>query len=273
MIVEKRFVLVSDLHGEFLGKTELRQQLSKYLRQQRSEAGPHIDTVVIAGDVAPSFHGCLREILKEIRQMFSRVIYIPGNHEYYQVVGLGEFGVQDVEAQWSNLRRICQEEDVNLLDRGTVDLDSNNVLLGCTLWYKVDQSLQDKCMINDRFQIMGRGFSPELRFEQDSEWLDAALREVGSQNKKAIVVTHHLPLGKAHFDYVNRPPINYPYSFRQAAGFSTDLSPLMKTHWKTIRAWCFGHTHSQLSFRDPFTGCSFYSNPYGYPSENQNIKP
>lgn len=272
MIVDNLFCLMSDLHGEFLNRDTYREELSNYIAKQRCEASVEINTVVLAGDVAPAFHPRLPEILREIKSHFSRVIYIPGNHEYYQTGGERK----DVNSQWENLQRVCREEGVTLLDRGVEQLNSETVLMGCTMWFKHDPVEQGKCKINDRFEICESGgtkpFLPEMRFQKDVQWMEETMMEMVEGGKKVIIVTHHLPLGKDIFNYLNRPPISYPYTFQESSGFTTDMSDFIRNHRKNIQAWCFGHTHTKLHFKDPFSGCQFYANPYGYPFENKTIK-
>ena len=274
MIVNNLFCLMSDLHGEFLSKPELRDELTNYIRILRRETPPEITTAVLAGDVAPAFHPCLPGILREVREHFPTVIYIPGNHEYYQVKDGS--GVKDVECQWKRLQQVCQEESIHLLDRGCFQLTDDTVLLGCTLWYRVDSDLQKTCTISDIREICEEGgkrpFSVKDRFKGDYDWLENSLKTISEEGKRAIVVTHHLPFGPSVIDYLQRPPISYPYSFYQSSGFSTDLSDMIRRYCQTIDGWCFGHTHTKLSFRDPFSGCKFFSNPYGYPFENKADK-
>jgi hypothetical protein len=235
--------------------------------------------MVLAGDVCPAYHPLLPEILKLVRKHFPKIIYIPGNHEYYQVrdaQGRVSADRQDVESQWKKLKEVCEKEDVTLIDCGSVELSSDTVLLGCTLWYKVDKSLQKKQIINDVFEICeqkgAKSFDHEKRFEENLEWLSNELAKVKGNGKRAVVITHHLPLGKLLFDFINRKPISYPYQFSESAGFTTDLSDVIRDNYSVIDAWCFGHTHSRLEFRDPLSGCRFYANPYGYPFENNHIK-
>jgi UDP-2,3-diacylglucosamine pyrophosphatase LpxH len=273
MIVKDLFCLLSDLHGEFLDTEISRLQLYRYIQSVRQETPERIDTVVLAGDIAPAFHPCLPLILREIRRNFSRVIYIPGNHEFYQVKNQPHRGVV---SQMEKLKELCLDENIILLDRGCVELTPEIILLGCTLWFDVDETLQDKCMLNDRFQIFENDdklpFNPKEHFDRDVKWLEDNLSMAKREDKRVIIVTHHLPFGKPIFDYIQRPPISYPFTFRNSAGFSTDLSHIFIKYYKTIEGWCFGHTHTSLSFKDIFTGCYFFANPYGYPSENNHKK-
>jgi len=131
--------LVSDLHREFY------RHSTPLFDTLRMELLPQTRICVMAGDVGypllrrsegyspdPSFI----HILKEFKKRYPVVLFVPGNHEYYQA--------QEYKASMDKIdqvmKRACEEAKVIFLNCNTwMDEETNCEFIGCTLWSLMSQ--------------------------------------------------------------------------------------------------------------------------------------
>ena len=218
-----------------------------------------VDVVILAGDIGSHTHG----LAWAARTFQQPVIYVAGNHEYYE----SHLGML------AELRKPAREHpELFFLDRSTCELNGVR-FLGCTLWSGFDLYGADKAdaymvvakrSINDYWMIYGKGgkcLEPRdtLKLHQTAiRWLDAELSK--PFGGKTVVVTHFAP----HRGCV---PPQYEGS-EMSPYFVTDLSRLMKKH--QISVWCHGHTHTNTDFLAE-GDCRVISNQLGYPKEQAGI--
>ena len=214
-----------------------------------------VDVVILAGDIGINTRG-----LAWASSVFQQpVIYVAGNHEYYDAQ-LGMLAEMQ-KPEW-------EHADVHFLERRTFELAGVR-FLGCTLWSGFDLHGTAKadaymtiarCDINDYWMIGAKGGKRlEPRDTQKLHriavrWLEAELAK--PFEGKTVVVTHFAP----HRDCVapkHQDSTVSPY-------FVTDLSRLMIKH--KIDVWCHGHTHTNNDFVAE-NGCRVVSNQLGYPGE------
>jgi 3',5'-cyclic AMP phosphodiesterase CpdA len=237
-----RIQIYSDLHLEY-----------------RPFAPPEVraDLVVLAGDIANGAAGI--EWAK--RSFGSPVIYLAGNHEYYE----GEFdSVQEA------MRACALRCGVELLDCS--ELVAGGVrFLGCTLW--TDYSLAPQISrpevietarkLNPDYQLIrngGRTFAPEDAIalcSRHRDWLGAKLAEPFAG--KTVVITHFAP----HPLSIARAYVGH----RANPGFVLDLSELMGQ----AALWIHGHTHTYFDYA--VRGTRVICNPRGYPGEETGFHP
>lgn len=214
-----------------------------------------VDVVILAGDIGSHTHG----LAWAARTFQQPVIYVAGNHEYYEA-HLGMLAELQKPA-W-------EQSGVFFLERSAFEINGVR-FLGCTLWSGFDLYGADKAdaymavakrSINDYWMIYGKGgkrLEPRdtLKLYQTAvRWLDAELSK--PFDGKTVVVTHFAP----HRGCV---PPQYEGS-EMSPYFVTDLSRLMKKH--QISVWCHGHTHTNTDFLAE-GGCRVISNQLGYPKE------
>ena len=208
------------------------------------------DVVVLAGDIDNGTRG-----LEWAGRTFGQtVLYVPGNHEYYD----GEF----LEVQQALLRSASAH--VRVLDCGEVHVDGVR-FLGCALW--TDYSLVSEA---ERPQIIERSrkynpdhasirygagqFSPEHAIElcgRHRRWLGQKLAEAHAG--PTIVITHFAP----HPGSIAPKFINDPAN----PGFIVPLPELMGQ----AALWIHGHTHTAFDYS--VNGTRILCNPRGYPDE------
>lgn len=209
------------------------------------------DVVVLAGDTDNGTRG-----LEWAKHAFDKpVLYVPGNHEYYD----GEFG--EVQAA---LVRSARGSRVEVLDCGERILDGVR-FLGCCLW--TDYSLAPE---DERAEIIERSrrynpdhfairygkssFAPEHAIDlciRHRSWLERNLRV--PHPGPTVVITHFAPHPRSIASKFQNDPAN--------PGFIVPLEPLMGS----AALWIHGHTHTAFDYE--VKGTRIVCNPRGYPDE------
>jgi Icc-related predicted phosphoesterase len=200
-----------------------------------------------------------RDFLKRCSFQFPHVIYIAGNHEFYN----GKFykGIQ-------YLRDECAKHpNVYFLENDTKIID-NVVFVGATLWTDMNKgdpltlhAVRD--MMND-FRIIRndeKGFSPlkpadvAIRHRQTLQYFKHILGE--HKESKCVVVGHHSPSYQSiHPQYANEHLMNGAYH--------SDLSEFILDHPQVV-LWTHGHTHYCFDYQ--IGNCRVVCNPRGYQSD------
>ncbi|MCZ2155111.1 MAG: metallophosphoesterase [Bryobacterales bacterium] len=233
-----KLYVVSDLHNEF---TEF---------DPPGQAVNQADVIVLPGDIDLYTRGLdwARGVISD-----KRIIYVPGNHEYYgnHIRGLA-----------TEMREAARDLKIDYLDNDEVIIDDVR-FLGCTLWtdfqlYGRAMSLQ--CMrtasrVMTDFAVIrsnnGGCLTPEESVElhrASHAWLESRLAT--PHDGPTVVVTHHLPsfLSVAH-RFQNDPV---------SAAFASPLDDLVRL----ADVWIHGHTHDSFDYQ--IDECRVICNPRGY---------
>ena len=229
--------ICSDLHLEF----------SKLVPHSATQDA---DVIVLAGDI------WLRDqAIPWARAAWpdKRVVYVPGNHEFYGAQR------QDVLAM---LRLSAQRHAVDFLDNDEVIIDGVR-FLGCTLWTdfllfgedeKKNAMFDGQQALND-FRVIFEGewhFSAQdsINLHQESvNWLEMKLKHEPFSGP-TIVVTHHAPSWESVVPKYRHDLVSACFASRldHLLGFS--------------ELWIHGHTHSSLDYMAGDT--RVICNPRGY---------
>lgn len=237
----------SDLHKETRPQAYRVQDLNR-----KSIMSPDADVLVLAGDITnyPDRFSLYHELTKLGDR---RVIYVPGNHEYYQA--------DHVKYVKPEILALYDNTNVTVLDRQYVTID-DVVFIGATLWTDLSNPLNAQLAfgyLND-FRIPGLTTDWYNNEHQKSvAYLRDCLRQTGP-DQKIVVVTHHGP----------SPLSCHPRYKGDAAncGFHTDLSDLILAHQPQI--WIHGHTHDPFDYMIENT--RIICNPKGYPGEHNQTR-
>lgn len=238
-----RLRIISDLHLEFFdGNREL------------PEIGA--DVVILAGDIHHKSEG-----LAWARRRFpdTRIIYVPGNHEFYGTC---------MPLLRDELSREAERLDIELLDNRAVTLDGVR-FYGTTLWTDfalyADDPAQNAAETESKalrympdFDIVqtspGVTFTPQASQQLHAEalaWLERELDRPFDGPK--VVVSHHAPL---------RDCIPEQY-------VGDALSPAFASHLPHMMGkmgvWVHGHVHEPVDILR--NGTRIIANPGGYPYE------
>ena len=223
------------------------------------------DVVVLAGDIHRHAEGIAWAMQ---RFSSSRVIYVAGNHEYYD---------GDWDRTIPMLRAAAVEagrDRLSFLEEDALVVDGVR-FLGCTLWTDFDvygeerrTELMDAALrsVVDFRTIGTSNASGEVgrlapsqvreRHLASARWLAGELERPFAG--ATVVVTHHLP----HRDSIAP---RYDDDPRNGA-FVSDLSRLMGKS----ALWIHGHTHN--SFDYVASGTRVVCNPRGYPRRDGTVE-
>jgi predicted phosphodiesterase len=252
-------LVLSDLHLESSGPYSVPTGLAS-------------DVVVLAGDIHnPGVRG-----IEWAAKTFDGkpVIYVPGNHEFYD---------EEMEAQLMAMRQAAQGTNVHVLSRDAVVIDGVR-FLGTTLWTDFELPVAGRSDISRALEVANRDVVdfqvievadpsiPRHRGDDvvrrrlcaqdtlamhrvDREWLRREL-EANSAGP-TVVVTHHAPsrgsvAKKYASDWVTPSFVSdLPYDLFD--GNEQRAGPLL---------WVHGHTHTAFDYQ--VGQCRVVSNPRGY---------
>lgn len=224
-----QILLVSDLHGDI---NPVQPDLAS------------AEILVIAGDVGQTTSESLTADLTHLCSQYPHVVYVMGNHEYYQNTLSGAQGaIQKLTKQLPNL---------HWLQNSTVTIGGQR-FVGTTLWFP-------QTIIAETLSF---GFT-------DFTWIRNFRQWWGQEHKRAVqylietlqpgdvVVTHHTP------SYRSVAPL---YRLSQSNVFyCNELEDLIEK--TSPKLWCHGHVHTAQDYQLGQT--RVLCNPYGYTSRGEN---
>lgn len=205
---------------------------------------------------------CYRAFLKRCSEAFPHVIYVAGNHEFYN----GRW-----VASLTHLREECQRyPNVYFLERDCKIID-NIVFVGGTLWTDMNNNdpltmhaIRD--MMND-FKIIRRddaGYTKlgpahtVARHKQTLGYIKQIVDD--NRDKKCVVVGHHSPSSQStHEQYKDQTLMNGAYHSK--------LEEFILDH-PQIKLWTHGHTHHCFDYVIGET--RIVCNPRGYRTNTWN---
>ena len=245
--MKHRIKLVSDLHLELCIESARFDHanfevLSDILRNKE-----RADTLVIAGDLCEAVK--LKHFVHRLPfDEYGRVLYVPGNHEYYRTnIDKGNSLLSQFAAQHHNLI---------LLNDDSTKIGSLNIY-GMTYWYngltpineyQMQQSLNDYRYIRlDNYRKSTPAYFQLLSLESEKRFFDWA-----KDKENILLVTHH-PTTRRF-----REPTDPDYpGYGSIMNFPSDFDT------EKIIAQCHGHTHTTIQYDSEFD-IPTYCNAVGY---------
>jgi predicted phosphodiesterase len=234
-----RLHILSDLHLEFRPLT-----IPK----------PAADVIILAGDIDVGRNG-----LEWIRHQFpdQPVVYVLGNHEFYQ---------NSLPELTRTLMQETEGSHVHLLENTVVELHGFT-FLGCTLWTSfmvgpdpaaamrmAEARMVDYRIIRNSIENRVLRATDTARLHRESvSWLKDELRR--HDLKRTIVVTHHAPSYQSETPQYRNGPLS--------SSFCSDLDWLIES--SGIPLWIHGHTHYNVDY--PMGSTRILANQRGYPGE------
>lgn len=260
-----KVALVSDLHLEFadleIKNTESADVLvlaGDILTAQELHDFPAEDepTIQINGMTRRDKAKMYRDFLQRCSQEFKHVLYIAGNHEFYN-------------GKWAQtittLRNECAKfPNVHFMENDTVVLD-DITFVGGTLWTDmnrgdpltkqiVESSMNDYRTIRVESRGYGR-LRPDDTLGRHVQTLDYIRKTVdGDPTKKYFVVGHHAP------SKLSTKP-RYEKDVHINGAYSSELSEFILDR-PQILVWVHGHCHDNFSYTIGET--RIHCNPRGY---------
>ena len=239
------------------------------------EAGLY-DYIILAGDMA--YSQGLTGPLSEFTELGAKVIYVPGNHEYWDGRPEYGFGPQNRE-----MAKQCEALGVVFLNgAGNLQIPGTDYVVFGATWFSdfarlPEQDREEAYHVVSRgigdyyysYTSSGRKVTPEdhVRYCLDYQLsLDCLLAHCSQRGLIPIVVTHFAPSARsvhpAH-------PENDEYS----AYFVTDWLDKNHERFPPGSIWVHGHTHWNVDYQ--LGNVRVMSNQYGYRGEtcNQTYSP
>lgn len=256
--------IVSDVHAEFLNG-------NYNLPKMEDE---HEQILMCPGDLGViSNTNSYLDILEDWTNRFKHVVYIPGNHEFYNT---------SMITGCDKLRRDLDFElqgfPSNLSFGETLSLIIDDVAIVCaTLWTDIDKQnpvsrLAVEASMNDyrliRYGTKSEPFATKLRtvhtiatHMRHREFLtEEALKHI-EDDRKVVVMTHHAP----SFQSIDKKYVGSDLNGGYASElYESQLAAMPNLH-------IHGHVHANFDYHlgDTRVVC----NPVGYHGENANFNP
>lgn len=204
-----------------------------------------VDALILAGDITSAQDiQTWRDDLSQFVDIYGKVFYVPGNHEYY-----GAWAQETLYAM-----RVAADSfgnELTLLDRtsGPV-LFKGQRFIGGTMWFR--QRPDDWRWANhlNDFTLI-KSFVPWVYDENRAtlEYFQDQMRQ------DDVVVTHHMPSSKSTPPRFANSEINR-FFVCEMEGIMMDKKP---------KFWFHGHTHDSCDYAIESTRVVSY--PQGYPNE------
>lgn len=227
--------ILSDLHFEFH-----RDRGEKFVR----ELDPtDVDVLVVAGDLALAQNGLLHA-LRLLCARYLHVVFVAGNHEYYNTNPLDVAETQKIASKAIG--------NLHWLERETVTINGIR-FVGTTLWFPDDPlAFAYRRQLND-FHMIG-DFDPWVFNECKASvsFLQNTVQE------KDVVVTHYLPSMRSVAPrYLDSPLTRF---------FVCPVDDVIIKNRPKV--WIHGHTHDSCGY--PLEETQILCNPYGYHAHETN---
>lgn len=242
------FHIISDIHLEFRYYS-LKNHVNKCNRNGIDEKEEI--NLILAGDIGYPEQKVFEDFVESTVKLYDHIFMVIGNHEYYK---------KGMEETLFLLKKVVNKYPTFHLLDNEMYLHNDVYIVGSTLWSYVDENDPGrKTPINDYYSI--KDFTIERSNELHNiskDFLKESLNIVKAQNKKCIIITHHLP----SYELIDKVYKGSPIS----SFFASNCDDLVKSGEGSIVLWAYGHTHIAGNHR--VSNVELICNPKGYPSEN-----
>lgn len=237
--------LLSDLHLEGRQGYQNRQNIWAQYNQE--------DVLVLAGDIAVGAKAVAAALDYFIKQGFEQIVYVPGNHEYYN---------HDYDVEHTAIKQVAKDRGVHFLDASEIVKIQDVSFFGGTLWTSfghdpIAEITARKCVYD--FDCVSNWNTNKCSKEniRQTDFIKTAIRQ--TEGKKCVV-THFLPAMQCVAERYKSDGVEFLLN----KYFANELDYYLET--VSDVTWLFGHTHDAM---DIYRGDTrLISNPLGYPREN-----
>jgi len=232
--------LVSDLHLEY--QKDWGVDLLKSIE-------PKGDILVLAGDITYANHSMLDIVFNYTSHNWDNVVYIPGNHEFYNHNSIIE--------GWKVIKEVASRyPNIYALNNELVDIEGACLVYGGTGWFPPEHFKQLRKNISDFNQIkdvVPEAYNSNKDFKQ---MFDFYSKEGKIPNGPDLIVTHHLPDERCVAPQYKNDLLNQYF----VSQFDVE--------YFNPKYWLHGHTHSPVNLK--ISNTQVLANPRGYKGENPN---
>jgi predicted phosphodiesterase len=245
------FQIASDIHLEFLSKEVSDEELLKLIV-------PKAPILCLVGDVWNFNNTNYQRFFKLYSGKFRHILFVAGNHEYYNGSGQGGSCLDKSQIDLY-IDRMFDKTNVTYLNRRSIVIEGVR-FIGATLWSQIPDDKSDvvtrtmndyKCIYEAKQPITTGYVNHQHRL--DLEFITREILMGIKLGQRNVVLTHHTPVNEA----TSAP------QFRDSptnCAFSTDLRHLICD--RTVAVWVCGHTHFNFDFK--VDGTRVVSNQRGY---------
>ncbi len=239
---------MSDLHLESR-RNELESRLLSIIE------GSKQDILIIAGDFHTPLDSDEKETefitaLKLCKNQFEHVIYVAGNHDYWQLRRNTSVGLT-YEQRTAKLQQLVSSVPgcVMLCENYPVHVINGQRFVGTTLWTNISEN--DFHILRDSVNLWKDRDEALSTHNRNVEILKSNIKDGD------VVITHHPPSLSVQHESFKK--------YGMESAFYNMLDDLVKE--KRPHRWFCGHSHKQKT--DVVVGWTMLSmHPYGYPGEN-----
>jgi predicted phosphodiesterase len=245
---KKTYFIVSDLHLEFRQGTE-----NQYWRDFPNHDSKN-RVCLCAGDVT-SFglpDTIIYKHFQALIERFEKVIYVPGNHEYYGS------SPQEVSSRLGGMAAYFGPA-LTVLRTGEPYTYDGQRFIGDTMWFPDRPEVHIyRRQINDSFQI--KDLFPWC-FTESSLFLNYLRANMQADD---IIITHHVP------NDIDTSP-RWKGNTTEAYFLNKNCERMLQDPNTVMpKAWIYGHTHDKHDYMIGST--HFICNPIGYGGENTDLQ-
>lgn len=235
-----RLQIVSDTHIEFI-------QGNEWNWDDIGILVPEGNALALLGDIgvctSPREKSQLESFLSWCCERFEHVLYLAGNHEFYNLhKDSSKIEVDAVIGYLSSLENLLP--NYHFLHNTKIELNGVTIL-GTTLWTSIPNGIAADIVgdsLNDYHISYHDG--RQLMTSDTNAWHNEAVAfldaELSGAAGPVVVLTHHTPsmIGTSEPKYERAKGLAKCVNH----GFSSDLLPLIDKY-SNLRVWCYGHTH------------------------------
>lgn len=235
---------ISDVHSEFY-----KSDPDKLIEVLKQYSPPGVKYCVLAGDIGSVAEmDTYRKVLKYYANLYTYVILIPGNHEFYG----SNYNFQHVI---NTLEKECELLGIHFLHRKSVVLDGV-CFIGTTLWSIIDEKAAKG--MNDFQHVFRHQVDYISAFVDDYRYIKNELEKQTDTKEPTVIVTHHLPTSKLIHPRFQYSPVN--------SAFYTNILDT-SLNLRNVQYWLTGHSHE--SSISTYGNMKLVLNPLGYPGEHK----
>lgn len=246
---------MSDLHVEFMPAKVRTALIAKIVEDCEADL---IDVLVLAGDIGLVGNNSLALFLpalcRELDMVGTRVIYVPGNHEYFG----GAYYRRATAQTRDTLQNLGDALAYNLSylhrEQGPATI-ADQRFIGCTLWYPWNKGVRwyARNWPDQQYTADPRGNGwPSFEGAEDAAYLHECV------TADDIVVTHMLPHKKS-----------VAAAWRGSGTNLMFVHPMGKLMERVSpKLWFHGHTHESCDY--VHAGTRVVCNPHGYWGRDTN---
>ena len=231
--------ILSDLHCRSSGLPAL---------LNLSELEP-ADVLVLAGDtgVVSNQEKSREKIVKATEGKFKQLVFVNGNHDYYQSLPSPEFAPK------------VEDNFVLHLQENKDDGSYRNIDFICsTMWSPISEAGRAIIPYCLSVYLHIYGFTTDRcndLFQQNVAWLEETVTDSRNAGHDIVIVTHHLPRRELIDAKYAKSEINEAFCVLndEAEKRLNALKPML---------WIHGHSHNFMDVT--IDGTRYIRNPYGY---------